>query len=58
MADNINEKRYDSWGECYQEKGKEKSGLFGSIARLKLSIFDDLPKKCASYKAAPEGDVA
>jgi hypothetical protein len=57
MADYINKKRCDSWGECYLEKGKE-SGNFGSIARGKLSFFDDLPKKHASYKAALKGDVA
>ena len=57
MADNINEKRHDSWEEHCLEKGKE-SGLFGSIARGKLSFFDNLPKKCARYKAALRGDVA
>jgi hypothetical protein len=43
-------------GEYYLEKGKE-SGPFGSIARGKLSFFDDLPKKYASYKAALKGNV-
>jgi hypothetical protein len=45
MANNMNDKRYNSWKEYYLKKGEELTGLVHHLAITDLSSLDELPRE-------------